>query len=164
MTEPTTVDASTDTGENTRTLEFASPFPGTRGRPKSLYLDIQERVEGEEIRAIAEGREPDLSDPSMLPPTVGTAPVLVAQVPDNEYANPTQRFPELQQEKVPEVVATAEVEEPTDDTSPANDGNAEVVNEEGESSEVNETGNPDDSEDSTADGQTGFEFNEDDTV
>lgn len=69
--------------------DFYNVFDGTKGRPEGSYLDIQERVTAEKVRALAENREPDLSEPGLLPAGVGTPLVPSERQVDNSvYSNP----------------------------------------------------------------------------
>jgi hypothetical protein len=84
-TDSTTDSTATETGK-----EVYNIFDGTNGRPTGRYLDMQERIEAEKDRAVAEGREPNLTDLGALPPAVGTPVVGWEQVPDNRYhSNPS---------------------------------------------------------------------------
>lgn len=65
--------------------DFYNPFDGTRGRAGGVYLDMVERHQAEELRAMSEGREPDLKNP---PAATGTPLVINAMRVDNTFANP----------------------------------------------------------------------------
>lgn len=69
--------------------DFYNVFDGTKGRPDGSYLDMQERIEAEKLRAVQEGREPELDDIGKLPGSVGT-PIVPAerQVDNMIYSNP----------------------------------------------------------------------------
>lgn len=99
-TDDGTTDTSTDTSadptdDGTRPAsdvqdrDFYNIFDGTKGRTESTYLDIQERIQAEKLRARAEGREPDLSNVGNLPAAVGTPLVIDEMRVDNRYANPS---------------------------------------------------------------------------
>jgi hypothetical protein len=79
----------TDGTQETEDKDFYNIFDGTHGRVNSRYLDMEERIEAEKTRAIAEDREPELSDLGKLPAAVGTPIVVKSQLPDNRYySNP----------------------------------------------------------------------------
>lgn len=79
-------DSSVDT-------EFFNIFDGTKGRSNGMYLDIAERIAAEKVRAIAEGREANLSEPGKLPAATGTPLVPAARQVDNSlYSNPSIAF------------------------------------------------------------------------
>lgn len=70
-------------------VEFFNIFDGTDGRPEGSYLDIQERISAEKLRAMQENREPDLSNVGSLPAATGTPMVPPARQVDNKYfSNP----------------------------------------------------------------------------
>lgn len=72
---------------------FYNIFDGLHGRTESTYLDIQERVEAERSRAVAEGREPDLTSLGNLPAATGTPMVPEERRVDNRfYSNPSVQF------------------------------------------------------------------------
>lgn len=69
--------------------EFFNVFDGTKGRPDGTYLDMQERIEAEKSRAIAEGRAPELENIGSLPGGTGTPMVPEERRVDNSsYSNP----------------------------------------------------------------------------
>lgn len=72
--------------EDVRETEFFTPFDGTRGRAGGVYLDMQERVDAEELRAKSEGREPDYDNP---PAVAGTPLTTKDRLVDNSFANPS---------------------------------------------------------------------------
>lgn len=78
-----------DSENETEKVGFYNVFDGTKGRTESIYLDIQERLQAEKIRARLEGREPNLDDEGSLPAAVGTPLVTDAERVDNRYANPS---------------------------------------------------------------------------
>lgn len=65
--------------------DFFNPFDGTRGRAGGVYLDMQERVNAEALRAKSEGREPDFNNP---PAVAGTPLVVDGMRVDNVFSNP----------------------------------------------------------------------------
>lgn len=69
--------------------EFFNVFDGLDGRPEGSYLDIEERITAEKARALAEDREPDLSNVGKLPGAVGTPLVPEVRRVDNKVmSNP----------------------------------------------------------------------------
>lgn len=82
------VEAAAPTTEESdlRETDFYTPFDGTRGRAGGVYLDMQERVDAEEVRAKSEGRKPNYDNP---PATAGTPLVTEANLIDNSFANPS---------------------------------------------------------------------------
>lgn len=79
--------------DKTEDTEFFNVFDGTKGRSPGVYLDMQERVEAEKSRAVAEGREPDLSDLGALGSACSTPVVPEARRVDNSvYSNPSIAF------------------------------------------------------------------------
>lgn len=66
--------------------DYYNAQDGTRGRHGGVYLDMQERVDAEETRAMSEGRKPDYDNP---PASVGTSLVTDAYRVDNTYSNPS---------------------------------------------------------------------------
>lgn len=72
--------------EDVRETEFFSPFDGTKGRAGGVYLDMQERIDAEELRAKSEDREPDYDNP---PAVAGTPLVTRDRLVDNSFANPS---------------------------------------------------------------------------
>jgi len=99
-------------------VEYFNVFDGVKGRPVSTYLDMQERVQAERSRAIAEGREPE-TDLGKLPAAVGTPLVTAANQVDNSLlSNPPMSY--AQQAKTVDPQATLAVDfgndEPAVDT------------------------------------------------
>lgn len=73
---------------DTKNQGFYNIHSGLKGRDGGPYLDQIERQVAEERRAVAEGREPNYSDP--LPATAGTPLVPAALVVDNSLtSNPS---------------------------------------------------------------------------
>ena len=80
------------TEPETNDTDFYNIFDGTKGRPESTYLDMQERQQAERLRAVAEGREAE-TDLGKLPAAVGTPLVIEAQRVDNSvYSNPPMHY------------------------------------------------------------------------
>lgn len=78
-----------DSDSDVESKEFFNVFDGTAGRPEGSYLDIQERVSAEKLRALQENREPKLDDPGSLPAATGTPMVPKERQVDNKYySNP----------------------------------------------------------------------------
>lgn len=72
---------------------FYNIFDGLHGRSESVYLDINERIEAERVRAVQEDREPDLTTPGLLPAATGTPMVPEERRVDNRaYSNPSVEF------------------------------------------------------------------------
>lgn len=101
--------------DKTVDTEFFNVFDGTKGRSPGVYLDMQERIEAEKSRAVAEGREPDLSDLGALGSACSTPVVPEARRVDNSvFSNPSVAF-------------TGEVEVDPVDTLPVSVGNESDV-------------------------------------
>lgn len=85
---------------------------GTVGRADSIYLDNQERIQAEVLRAAAEGREPE-TDLSKLPASVGTAlSVREGLINNSLMSNITQDGTLPPKEPKPFTTTTVEVEPP----------------------------------------------------
>lgn len=61
---------------------------GVRGRDGGPYLDDEQKMRAETVRAKVEGREPDYDNPGA---TAGTQLRIAELVPDNVYANPSMQ-------------------------------------------------------------------------
>ena len=69
---------------------FYNAQDGLNGRPGGVYLDVQQRVEAELLRAQSEDREPDLEVP---PASAGTTLVTEDRLVHNPYSNPSSQVP-----------------------------------------------------------------------
>lgn len=66
--------------------DFFNAQDGLNGRPGGVYLDMQQRVDAELLRAQSEDREADLENP---PASAGTTLVTENRLVDNAYSNPS---------------------------------------------------------------------------
>ena len=94
--------------EDLKDVEYFNVFDGVKGRPVSTYLDMQERIQAERSRAIAEGREPE-TDLGKLPAAVGTPLVTAANQVDNSLlSNPPMSYAQQAKTVDPQVILTVD--------------------------------------------------------